>query len=60
MEPATESILMQIPFEIRTQILGYLLPNLSEIRVFDGYYPYAEIFNLSLLTMTCLVRRIFG
>lgn len=36
---------MQIAFEIRTQILGYLLPNLSEIKVFDGYYPYAEIFN---------------
>lgn len=40
-----ESILMQLPFEVRSQILGYLLPNLSEIKVFDGYYPYAEVFD---------------
>lgn len=43
--PAAESILMRIPIEVRSQILGYLLPNLSEIKVFDGYYPYAEIFD---------------
>lgn len=39
MEPAMgNSSLMGLPLEIRTKILGYLLPNLSEIKVFDGYY----------------------
>lgn len=38
MKPAMESTLMGLPFEVRTNILGYLLPNLSEIKVFDGYY----------------------
>lgn len=38
MKPATESTLMGLPLEVRAKILGYLLPNLSEIKVFDGYY----------------------
>ena len=29
---------MGIPLEVRSNILGFLLPNLSEIKVFDGYY----------------------
>ena len=38
MKPATESTLMGLPLEVRAKILGYLLPNLAEIKVFDGYY----------------------
>lgn len=29
---------MGLPLEIRTKILGYLLPNIFEIKVFDGIY----------------------
>lgn len=32
-----QSTLTGLPLEIRNQILGHLLPNLSEIRVFDGF-----------------------
>lgn len=32
------STLMGLPLEIRNKILGQLLPDLAEIKVFDGYY----------------------
>lgn len=38
MEPGLKSFLMGLPLEVRIKILEHLLPNLSEIKVFDGYY----------------------
>lgn len=38
-----QSTLTRLPLEIRNQILGHLLPNLSEIKVFDGYHDTKSV-----------------
>lgn len=38
-----QSTLMGLPLEIRNEILGHLLPNLSEIKVFDGYHDKTSV-----------------
>lgn len=44
METASQqSTLTALPLEVRYKILGYLLPDLPEIQVFDGYHDYVPL-----------------